>query len=636
MAAAYEVREDIAVITLDNPPVNGLGFITRRDLVEGVQRACEDSAIRAIIVTGAGKAFSGGTDSEEFNTPKALQEPIVLSTINQVEASTKPVIAAIHGVAMGVGLELALGCHYRVAAPDARLALPEVRLGLMPGAGGTQRLPRAIGVPRALAMILSGDPLPATDFADTPLIQALIEGDLVDGACDFARRVVIPAAADGQVPRLRDLDVDTSGAALAIEQARAGIANTSPELLAPAHCIDAIEAATTDSFEQGMRRERESFLTLLESPQSRAFRHGLMSEREAGKVDGLPADVTAGPLDVIAVVGEGGHGLDLAQVAARAGCTVLWFNTAEGAVTVSAAAAAAADSANAGAAGTAAGDATGTVPETFDSLTHVTELAALADADLVIVTSQPGMDPDLPLFEDLDELMKPDAILAADAATTDIDALASFTQRPDKVVALHGCRSSRGVGVLEVGRGKHTDDKTIATALAFAKRVELPAVVCVGLNGLIGERMRRRYGRHVESLQDRGVPLARIIHALGAFGFDPPPLLPDMAPEAVAPDTSGIDDAKIVEYLMCGLVNEASHLLDEGIAQRASDIDLVCLKGYGFPEHTGGPLCYAHERGLDCMVASLLEHGESCPIETHDWVPSPLLVRLASEGRRFD
>lgn len=556
----------------------------------------------------------------------------MLSTISQVEASSKPVIAAIHGVALGVGLELAMGCHYRVATPDARLALPEVRLGLMPGAGGTQRLPRAIGVPRALAMILSGDSFPAADFADTALIQALIEADLVDRACDFARRVAIPAVAEGRMPRLRDLGVETDGVALAIEQARAGIAHTSPQLLAPAHCIDAIVAATTDPFEQGMRRERESFLTLLESPQARALRHGLMSEREAGKVDGLPADVTPAPLNVIAVVGEAGHGLDLAQVAARAGYTVLWFNTAGGAVTVAAAAAAAADSANAGAAGTAADDA----PDTLDSLTQVADLAALADADLVIVTSQPGMDPDLPLFEDLDELMKPDAILAADAATTDIDALASFTQRPDKVVALHGCRSSLGVGVLEVGRGKHTDDRTVATALAFAKRVELPAVVCVGLNGLIGERMRRRYGRHVESLQDRGVPLARIIHALGAFGFDPPPLLPDMAPEAVAPDTSGIDDAKIVEYLMCGLVNEASHLLDEGIAQRASDIDLVCLKGYGFPAHTGGPLCYAHERGLDCMVASLLEHGESSPIETHDWVPSPLLVRLASEGRRFD
>jgi 3-hydroxyacyl-CoA dehydrogenase len=633
MAAAYEVREDIAVITLDNPPVNGLGFDTRRDLVEGVQRACEDEAIRAIVVTGAGKAFSGGTDTQEFNTPKALQEPILLSTIDRVEAASKPVIAAMHGVAMSGGLELAMGCHYRVASPDARLALPEVRLGLMPGAGGTQRLPRAIGVARSLAMILSGDAMPATDFADTPLIQALIEGDLVDGACDFARRVAMPAASEGRLPRLRDLAVETDGAALAIEQARAGIADTSPHLPAPARCIDAIEAATTDPFEQGLRRERESLLALLESPQSRALRQGLISEQAAGGVDGLPADVAAGPLDVIAFVGEGGHGLDLAQIAARAGCKVLWFNTA-GAATD--AAIAATDGASAGASAGASVGANAEATDTFDNLTHVTDLAALADADLVIVTSQPGMDPDLPLFEDLDELMKPEAILAADAATTDIDALAGFTQRPDKVVALHGCRSSLGLGVLEIGRGKHTDDRTVATAVAFANRIELPFVVCMGLNGMIGERMRRRYGRHVESLQDRGVPLARIVQALGAFGFDPPPLLPDMPPEAVAPDTGEIDDAKIVEYLMCGLVNEAAHLLHEGIAKRASDIDLVCLKGYGFPAHTGGPLFYAHERGLDCMVASLLEHGETCPIETHDWVPSPLLVRLASEGRRFD
>jgi 3-hydroxyacyl-CoA dehydrogenase len=361
---------------------------------------------------------------------------------------------------------------------------------------------------------------------------------------------------------------------------------------------------------------------LLESPQSRALRQGLMSEQAAGAGDGLSAGVAAGPLDVIAFVGEGGHGLDLAQITARAGCKVLWFNPA------GAATAAATDGSSTGAGAEAT--------DTFDNLTHVTDLAALAEADLVIVTSQPGMDPDLPLFEDLDELMKPEAILAADAATTDIDALAGFTQRADKVVALHGCRSSLGPGVLEIGRGKHTDDRTVATAVAFANRIELPFVVCVGLNGMIGERMRRRYGRHVESLQDRGVPLARIVQALGAFGFDPPPLLPDMPPEAVAPDISEIDDAKIVEYLMCGLVNEAAHLLHEGIAQRASDIDLVCLKGYGFPAHTGGPLFYAHERGLDCMVASLLEHGETCPIETHDWVPSPLLVRLASEGRRFD
>lgn len=614
MSATYHAHEDIAVIELDNPPVNGLGAATRHDVVAALNRAWEDEHVRAIVLMGAGKAFSGGADIREFNTPKALQTPLLPDVIKAVEDSAKPVVAALHGVAMGGGLELALACHYRIALPTTMLALPEVRLGLMPGAGGTQRLPRAIGFATALEMILSGEGKPAADLADTALIDELVAGDLRAAALDFARRLA-DQGEPGRWPRLRDRELNDAGADQLLEAARRQLAQSGSRLPAPSMCLDALAAALREPFDHGLKRERQLFLELLDTPESRALRHAFVSERAAAKFDASGAQ--AKPLKVIGVVGEEGRGLDLARALALAGYVVLWMDR---------------------------GNAVVDAPDLPESVTFkpVHRLAEFADADLVIASSPPGMDADMPLFEDLDEVLKEGAILAADTATTNIDAIGAVTTRPRLVVALHGNRTASGIGLLEIGHGDDTAPEVMLTLLALARQLRIPVVICRGRNGLIGERLRRSYWRRVEALQEEGIGLGRITRALGAFGLNDTVVDADGAePDS---DDAGktkvaetdVSDESIMERLMCSLVNEAAHILHEGVAQRASDIDLVCLKGHGFPVHTGGPLCFAHEQGLDCMVAALIRHGENANGAHPDWVPAPLLVRLANEGRRFD
>ena len=317
--ASYRVEGSVAVITLDNPPVNGLGHDVRSSIVKGLQQAQADEAVRAIVITGANQVFTGGADIREFNTPKAREAPTLLDVIAAAESSAKPVVAAINGVCMGGGLELSLGCHYRVAAPAAKLALPEVKLGLIPGAGGTQRLPRAVGVERALDMIVSGNPATASQLAGTALLDEVIEGDFAAGALEFARRV----GEESRRPRLlRDVGIEFPQGRAFFDAARAKAAAASPHLPAPVKCVEAVQAAVELPFEEGIKRERAIFLELIDSPESRAMRHAFFGERAAAKIPDIPSDAPVRKVERVAIVGAGTMGGGIAMAFLNAGMPV--------------------------------------------------------------------------------------------------------------------------------------------------------------------------------------------------------------------------------------------------------------------------------------------------------------------------
>jgi 3-hydroxyacyl-CoA dehydrogenase len=328
MTASFSEHGDVAVITLDNPPVNGLGFATRSGIVDGVQRALDHPAIRAIVLIGSGKGFSGGADIREFNTPKALQEPSLHTVIRTIESCGKPVIAAIHGMAMGGGLELALGCHYRVATPAAQIALPEVKLGILPGAGGTQRLPRMIGVQRALNMIVHGAPVPSEQLADTHLFDRMITGDLLEGAMAFAHEI----ADVRPLPKVRDHQIQDADAPQVLQAMREQIKAQAKHYPAPTKCIDAVEAAINLPFEDGLSFERELFLQLVQTTESKALRHSFFAERSATKIPGIGPDTTLREIRTAAVIGAGTMGAGIAMNFANAGIPVCILETAQAAL----------------------------------------------------------------------------------------------------------------------------------------------------------------------------------------------------------------------------------------------------------------------------------------------------------------
>ena len=422
MSANYEVRGPVAVITLNNPPVNGLGFDTRVQVAAGLGRAMGDPQIKAIVITGAGKAFSGGADIREFNTPKAIAEPNLLSLIQQLDDATKPVIAAIHSVAMGGGLELSLGCHYRVAAPGAQIALPEVKLGLIPGAGGTQRLPRVLGVETALNMIVKGDPVPSEKLAALPgqkLFDRIIEGDLLDGAVKFAQEV----ADIRPLKRVRDLPCTHPNAQAFIQFARNMVKGMSKPLIAPNRCVDAVEAAMTRKFEEGMVFEREIFLSLMMTPQCKALRHAFFGERAASKIADVPDDTPVRPIQAVAVIGAGTMGGGIAMNFLNAGIPVKMLEVQQPALDRGLA----------------------VIRKNYEAqvkkgklkqekyeermalLTTTLSYADIAQADLVIEAVFEDMDVKEQVFKQLDAVMKPGSILATNTSTLDVNRIAAFT-----------------------------------------------------------------------------------------------------------------------------------------------------------------------------------------------------------------
>ena len=692
-STSYAVHGPVAVVTLNNPPVNGLGHALRSGIVAALDQALADPQVQAIVLTGSARAFSGGADVREFGTPKAGQEPTLPSVIRALDGSTKPVVAAIAGVCLGGGLELALGCHYRVALPDASLGLPEVKLGLLPGAGGTQRLPRLIGLEPALNMIVSGQPVPANAFAGTPLVHALIEGDLVEGAVAFAAQV---AARGEPLPRARDLKVKQPNADAFLQFARNTVAAASKPFPAPLQCVEAV-AASLKPFDEGLQTERTLFQALMQTPESRALRHVFQAERAAAKVPGLPEGTVLRPIARVGVIGAGTMGGGITMNFLNAGIPVVLLEMKQealdrGLATIRK------NYENSMKKGKLKPE---QVEQRMGLITPTLEYAALKDADLIVEAVFEEMGVKEAVFRQLDAVAKPGAILASNTSYLDIDRIATFTQRPQDVIGMHFFSPANVMRLLEIVRGAQTAPDVLATSLQLAKQIKKVAVVSGVCDGFIGNRMLARYGAAAQGLINAGALPQQIDGALQKFGLAMGPFrmgdlagldigwatrkrkaveagvemkpivadklceagrfgqktgagwyryeagnrtpLPDSVTEQLIADYRAahgitprkISDEEIVERCIFALVNEGARILEEGIAARASDIDLVYLNGYGFPLHRGGPMLYADTVGLPQAVRSLRRFAAE-PGADASWQPAPLLVRLAEEGRSFN
>ena len=695
MSVRYESQGRVAVITLDNPPVNGLGHATRAGVVEGIGRANADPAIDIIVLTGAGKAFSGGADIREFNTPKSTAEPTLSAAIRTAEASGKAVVAAINGVCMGGGLELALGCHFRVARPDAPIALPEVKLGILPGAGGTQRLPRVVGVERALGMIVSGASVSAAELRDTRLFDAIVDGDFMEGALAFARRVV---AEKRPGTRVRDIAIDCPGAEKLFRSAREKAAVEARNQPAPQRCIDAVAAAVAMPFDEGLAFERRTFLELVESPESRALRHAFFAERAAARIPDVPETTPVRKIATLGVVGAGTMGTGIAMNGLNAGVPVALLEMNREALDRGVAMIRKNYEASVGRGKLA--------PEALERnmalLRPTLAYDDLASADLVIEAVFEEMELKCQVFAKLDHVAKPGAILATNTSTLDVDRIAAATGRPQDVLGMHFFSPANVMKLLEVVRGKETADEVLMTVMRLAKQMGKTAVVSGVCDGFIGNRMVEQYLRQAMFLLEEGASPQQVDAALEAFGMAMGPFrmsdlagndvgwrirkrryvekpdvvysriadrlceegrfgqktgkgwyayetgrraaIPDPAVETliarhrtelgIVPRT--IDDAEIVGRCVLSLVNEGARLLEEGIALRASDIDVVYLAGYGFPRYRGGPMFHADLSGLPRVASRMREFAGLPRADTAFWEPAPLLARLAAEGKTFN
>jgi 3-hydroxyacyl-CoA dehydrogenase len=697
MSASYAVHGNTAVITLDNPPVNGLGLATRQGIAQGVERANADAQIKVIVLTGAGKAFSGGADIKEFGSPKAIAEPNLLSLIKLLEDSAKPTVAAINGTVMGGGLELSLGCHYRVAAAKVPVALPEVKLGLVPGAGGTQRLPRVLGVETALNMIVSGEPVMSELLAMQPgqtLFDKMIDSaDFMTGALAFANEV----ADKRPLKRVRDMKLTHPNPDAYFQFARNTVKAMAKNFPAPAKCVDCVEQAMKLKFDDGMRYERETFMNLMFTPESRSLRHAFFAERAASKIADVPDDTPQRKIDKVAVIGAGTMGGGISMNFLNAGVPVIMLEMKQ-------------DALDRGLA---------TIKKNYEAqvkkgklkqdkyeqrlalLTTTLKYEDIQDADLVIEAVFEEMGVKEKVFKTLDEVMKPGAILASNTSTLDVNQIASFTKRPQDVVGMHFFSPANVMKLLEVVRGAKTGKDVLATVMATAKKIKKTAVVSGVCDGFIGNRMIEQYSRQAGFLIEEGCSPQQVDRAVEKFGFAmgpfrmgdlagndigwairkrryvekpnlrysktadllcelgrfgqktgagwydyqtgkrdaiPSPVVTDMLEKhrtTIGITPRKISDDEIVHRLVYSLVNEAAKILEEGIASKASDIDMVYLTGYGFPLWRGGPMRYADEQGLFNVVQAMKKFAANPHDDAAFWQPAPLLAKLAAEGKSF-
>jgi 3-hydroxyacyl-CoA dehydrogenase len=689
----YRIDRTVAVITFTNPPVNGLSHAVRSGVAAALERTHTDPSVQAIVLTGTGGLFSGGADIREFGTPASLASPTLRELIEQVEASAKPVVAAIAGLCLGGGLELALAAHARIANATAKLGLPEVKLGLLPGAGGTQRLPRLVGVERALDMIVTGEPVPAAALAGTALLDLVVDGDPVAAAVEFAASTGL---ASTPPRRTRDIPLDEPNLASLCAAARTRLEAALPRLPAPLRAVDAIEAAGLP-FEEGLAVERRAFVELMETPESKGLRHAFFAERAAGKVPGVLPATAARPLSQAAVIGAGTMGAGIAVALLDAGIRVGLVEADQAAL-------------NRGRARVAViydgqvkkGRLTAGVRDRRLSLLRPTlSYEDIGQADVVIEAVFESLAVKRAVFLALDRAMKPGAVLATNTSTLDVDAIAGFTRRPSDVVGLHFFSPANVMRLLEVVRGRETAPDVLATALALAKALRKVAVVSGVCDGFIGNRMLEGYTKQAWYLVEEGATPEEVDRAMEAFGFAMGPFrvgdlvghdvsrairerrraerpgyrcstLPDKlcdagrlgqktgagwyyypegprrpTPSAAVEDliTSHraeigvaprrIDDSEIVDRLVYALVNEGARILEEGIAARASDIDVVYLTGYGFPRARGGPMFQADQVGLDRVLGRVREFARNPHGDPAAWKPAPLLERLTEAGGTF-
>ena len=667
------IEGDVAVLTLNSPPVNALSAGVRNGLDAGLDQAIAEPAVHAIVLICAGRTFIAGADISEFGKPP--QGASIHALIDKIEGASKPVGAAIHGTALGGGLETALACHYRVGVPSAKFGLPEVKLGLLPGAGGTQRLPRIVGVEKALDMMTSGTPIGAKDAAATGLIDEIAPEDgLRAHAVDFARRVV---AEKRPLKKVRDLTV--TAAPGVFEAFRKANARKFRGFDAPEYNIRCIEAAATQSFDEGQKTERRLFLELVTGVQSKAQRYLFFAEREAAKIPGISGDLPLRPIKKVGVIGAGTMGGGISMNFLSAGFPVVIVETAEAALQRGV--------------GIMRGNYENTakkgrltqegVERNMGLLKPTLSLEDLADCDLVIEAVFENMAIKREIFSKLDAIVKQGAILASNTSYLDIDEIASVTKRPGDVVGMHFFSPANVMRLLEVVRGEKTAPDVLATVMALAKKIGKVAAVAGVCHGFIGNRMlgQRQIAANdlilggampwdvdrviydfgfpmgpfqmsdlagldigwsketskSETIRDKLCELDRRGQKTGAGFYDydakrertPSPIVEQLVLElskAKGITRRAISDQEILERCIYPMINEGAKILAEGKAYRASDIDIVCLNGYGFPAYRGGPMFYADTVGLPTVVAKLREQAHA---------PAALLEKLAGEGKGF-
>jgi 3-hydroxyacyl-CoA dehydrogenase len=688
----------LAVIRLDNPPVNALSHAVRQRIVSELTRAEDDPSVAAVILIGNDEFFSGGADVKEFNTPKVVADPSLDSMIGRFEHSSKPTIAAISGTCLGGGFELALGCHFRIATATARVGLPEVKIGLVPGAGGTQRLPRIAGLEIAVNMIVSGEPVRAADLAQTPLFDRVVPDNLLQAAQAFAREVV-----EKQLPtrRISDLRVQYPNHEAFLGFARNMVKAKAGPFPAPLACIDAIEQSiTAPDFETGKAKEREIFLGLLQAPESRALRHVFFAERAAPKIAAIPADTPIRAVASVGVIGAGTMGGGIAMNFLNAGVPVTLLEVNQAALDKGVATIRRNYESSAKKGKLSQADVDGRM----GLLTPTISYGALRNADLIIEAVFEDMGVKEKVFRELDTVARQGAILATNTSTLDVNRIANFTQRPADVLGMHFFSPANIMRLLEVVRGDATAKDVLATVMQLSKKIRKLAVVAGVCDGFIGNRMIHQYSAQACSLLEEGCLPAQVDGAIEKFGFAMGPFrMSDLAGNDIGwairkrhyaesgkparahvadrlcemgrlgqktgagwydyrpgdrtpqpnadvnnmivrhSEESGItrrriDAVEIVERLVYSLVNEGAKVLEERIAQRASDIDLVYLNGYGFPVWRGGPMFYADTVGLGEVVNAINRYGRRShgrlPNAT-PWSPAPLLARLAATGESF-
>lgn len=689
---SYARKGDVGVITVNHPPVNALSQAVRQGLIDALKEGNADDQAKALVLLGAGRTFIAGADIREFGKP--LQEPDLNSVIAAYESSAKPVVAAIHGTALGGGLEVALGCHYRVATPGAKVGLPEVKLGILPGAGGTQRLTRVVGVEAAIDMITTGKFVPVEKARPMGLIDELVD-ELEEGAIAFARRM---AASGGPHPRVRDLNDKIAGfadKAEFFEQARQEVARRARGQMSPVVCVDAIEAAATLPFEQGLKRERELFLQLVASDQSKALRHIFFAEREAQKIPDIARDIQTRPIERAGVIGAGTMGSGIAMAFINAGIPVTVVESAQ-------------DALDRGmkniesvyAAQVSKGRITqDELKRKLDMIRHSLSMDALADVDIVVEAVFEEMEIKREVFAKLDRICKPGAILATNTSTLDIDQIAAATGRPQDVVGTHFFSPAHVMKLLENVRGRESADDVLTTVMKLGKTLRKVPVLVGNCDGFVGNRMIDKYFQQANQMLEEGALPQQIDRVMTEFGMPMGPFTmadmagldigwrirkrraatlprnmrhaviadricergrfgqktgagyyayaegdrtprPDPEVEEIIVETSKelgitrreISDEEILKRCLYPLINEGARILEEGIASRPGDIDVIYVYGYGFPAWRGGPMFHADLVGLPQVLDDIRRfHRE------HDdfWQPAPLLERLASEGRSF-
>lgn len=679
--ADLSIEDGIAVLTINNPPVNALSQGVRQGIKDGVEQSLANDDVKAMVLICAGRTFIAGADITEFAS--APKEPGLHPVLELMENASKPIIAAIHGTALGGGLETALVCHFRVSDTGARFGLPEVNLGLLPGAGGTQRLPRVVGPAKALAMMTSGAQIGAAEAHADGLVDEIVEGDLREGAISFARRVV---ADNVPLSRVRDRDAKLAVDASLFDDFRKSIARKTRGFLAPEYNIRCIEAAVNLPFDEGMAVEAELFRELMSGPQSRAQQYFFFAERQAGKVPDVPRDTPEIPINKVGVIGAGTMGGGISMNMANVGIPVTIVETKQDAL----------DRGlgiirknyeNTAAKGRISQD---DVETRCSLITGSLSVDDLADCDLIIEAVFENMDLKKDIFSRLDKIAKPGAILASNTSALDVNEIASATSRPESVIGLHFFSPANVMKLLEIVRGDATGKDVIKTCMSFAKRIKKVAVLVGVCPGFVGNRIlfpRQTQANQLilegamphevdkvlvefgmpmgafqmsdlagldigwsaetskgETIRDRLCEMDRRGQKTGAGYYDydekrnpnPSPVVEKLIREFAAEQGKtlrDISEEEILQRCIYPMINEGAKILEEGIAIRASDIDVTWVYGYGWPVYRGGPMHYADSIGLDEVITTLRKYQEMTGDAS--WEPSPLMVRLAQEGKNF-